>query len=273
MVAGLVTSVIDAIANGPEGGKYASVTVAGVDPNDPSKIYSTGFGAGAAGAISRSISGVDHNFSERAFQWWPESIQDTIDVGWNFKDVGGASHALAQWSSNGGRTITFDVQLSRLMMPVDTRSIKEKFVAYLTQPDSRIPADNRPFNVDIKEQIRFLRGFCYPTYIEIEEVVSSLPPPVMILNVPNFGLNESGGDEIFCVMTGCDVTYTLAFRDGTPRRATVSLTLRQVVQNSKGVQFKGFGQGAPSPYAMTGGEGLGVSAGRNINGIDPTRVK
>jgi hypothetical protein len=261
MVAGLMTSIVDAIMNGPEGGSYASLTIAGVDPNNPSKIYQPGIDPGD-----------DFDFSERALQYWPESIQDTIDIGWSLKDVGGASHALAQWSSNNGRTISFTVQLSRFMMPTDTRTAKEKYLAFLSKPGSDYPTDNRPYNVDIKEQIKFLRGFCYPTYKSISGVKIALPPPVLILSVPNLGLNESGGDSIFCIMTGCDVTYTLLFRDGNPRRATVALTLRQIVQTSNGILFKGF-KDAPSKYSMSTSEDLNKNAGRHINGIDPSKVR
>lgn len=270
MAVGLISSVVDAIARGPEGGVPASITMAGVDPLDPSRIYSSG---NISSHLTQSGGG-DVDFSERALQWWPETLSDTIDITWDFKNVGGGSHALAQWASNGGRTIAFDVQLSRLMMPVTSRNtIREVGQAKLTDPSDQRPMDNRPYNVDIVEQIRFLRGFCYPTYIETEGIIGALPPPVMILSVPNFGLNESGGDEIFCIMTGCDVTYTLAFRDGTPRRATVSVTLRQIVQDSRGIRFKGFGPGAPSQYRMSTSEGLNRNAGRNINGISPSRVK
>jgi len=234
--------------------------MAGVDPEDPSRIYSD----------------FDFDFSERAMQWWPDTIQDSIDIGWNFKDIGGGSNALAQWASNGGRTISFDVQFSRLMMPSKTRSAKEQIFAFLSQPGSDFPVDSRPRTVNISEQIKFLRGFCYPTYVDIEGVVSAVPPPIMILNIPKFSLNESGGDSIYCVMTGCDVSYNLAFRDGTPRRVTVSLTLRQIVQTVKGVKFKGFGQGAPSQYDMEYDqlrEELNKNAGRPLNKINIASVE
>jgi hypothetical protein len=64
----------------------------------------------------------------------------------------------------------------------------------------------------------------------------------------------------------------LAFRDGTPRRATVSITLRQIVQTAKGIMFKGFKE-APSKYSFDDNEELGKSAGREINGIDPSMVR
>lgn len=260
MPVGLMANIIEAIAKGPEGGPIASLTIAGIDPNDPSSIYK----------------GDNFDFSERALQYWPESISDTIEIGWSFKEVGGGSHSLAQWSSNGGRTISFDVRLTRFMMPENTRDgLIENARAGFEAPQNQAPKDNRPHNVDIREQIRFLRGFCYPTYKEYEGVVSALPPPIMILDIPNLGLDESGGDTIYCVMTGCDVTYNLLFRDGTPRNATVSLTLRQVIQGRGGVQFKGFGGvGNIRKYSMDDrSEGLNESAGRPLNKFTPTGVK
>lgn len=262
MPLGLIASIVEAIAEGPEGGSVASLTMMGVDPKDPSQPYK----------------GVNFDFSERALQYWPETISDTIEIGWSFKEVGGASHALAQWASNGGRTISFDVRLSRYMMPVDTRSLIETIKAGFETPDSMAPKNNNPYNVDIKEQIRFLRGFCYPTYSETEGIVNALPPPIMILDVPKLGLNEEGGDTIYCLMTGCDVTYNLLFRDGTPRSATVALTLRQIVQTKDGVRFKGFGESAPSKYDMNRKVEsiywkVNPSAGRGINDIDPSGVK
>jgi hypothetical protein len=257
MPLGLIANVIEAIANGPEGGPIASLTMAGIDPDDPSSIYK----------------GDWFDFSERALQYWPESISDTIDVGWSFKDVGGASHSLAQWSSNGGRTISFDVRLTRLMMPKRTRSgLIENIRAGFEAPDNQIPKDNRPYNVDIQEQIRFLRGFCYPTYKDIEGVVSAFPPPIMILDIPNLGLNESGGDTIYCIMTGCDVTYNLLFRDGTPRNVTVSLTLKQIVQGHRGVKFKGFGADGAEYSMSANSEDLSPNAGRLTNKFSPTGV-
>lgn len=265
MPVGLVSGVIEAIMNGPEGGTPASFTIAGVDPLDPSKIYTN-----SLTGIGRETDAYD--FSEKALQYWPETLTDSIETGWSFREIGGASHALAQWGSNNGRTITFDVELSRMMMPVRSRSRREQYYAYLVDPADNAPIDNRPFNVDIKAQIRYLRAFCYPTYGMVSDITVGYPPPVMILNVPNLGLNEAGGDAIFCVMTGCDVVYKLAFRDGTPRRATVSIVLRQIVQNSNGIMFRGF-QDANARYKFSGDEGLDRNAGRKVGGLDPLKVK
>ena len=88
----------------------------------------------------------------------------------------------------------------------------------------------------------------------------------MVLNVPNMRLNETGGDTIYCVMTGCDVVYALCFRDGTPRRVTISMTLRQIVQTNTGIKFRGFGA-APAKYDMGDDEDLSNNSGRKMNGL------
>jgi hypothetical protein len=245
MAIGLIAAVLNAIQNGPDGMESASLTMAGLDPRNPTEIF------------DGADSGID--FSERALQYWPETINDTIETGWNFKNVGGGSGALAQWASNGGRTISFNVELSRLMAPSNSYS--------KLQDPGWTYKDGDAFNVDIVSQIKFLRAFCYPTYEELGGAISTYPPPVMILCIPNIGLNESDSDDygkncIYCVMTGCDVTYTLLFPNGVPRRATVSLTLRQVIQTGTGIRFAGFGKAAQRKYSSLNSDYSDKNAGR-----------
>ena len=211
MALGLPGAIVEAMMYGPEGAGegYAAMSIAGINPKN------------SAGPLL---------LDERTFQYWPESITDTIDIGWNFKDVAGASHALAQWGSNQGRTITFELQMHRFMKPVADRTAFDVILDPFgfNKPDSELPKNNRLYNVDIQSEVRYLRAFCYPT--EDTAKTTMFPPPIGILAVPGVGLNESGGDAIFVVMTGCDVTYNLLFPNGVPRRATVALTFRQVVQ-------------------------------------------
>ena len=234
MPIGLATAIVEAFLKGPEGGDYATMSIAGIDPTSPS----------------------DFLLKERAFQYWPETISDTIEIGWSFKDIPGASHALAQWGANGGRTISFDVNLHRFMKPRKSLSIIEKVktmaTVLLTEPNSTIPKNEKPYNVDIAAEVRFLRGFCYP-YFELKDGLTiSRPPPVAILSIPGVPLDDKDGSSTcYAVMTGCDVTYTLLFPDGTPRRATVSLTFRQIVQYAgQGVFFRGH----PNDYDFGPGE-------------------
>lgn len=226
MAFGFVGKLIEAIMNGPEGAEASRISILGLDSTDPQ--------------------GETVVLPERAFQFWPESIQDSIEIGWQFKDIPGGSHALAQWGSNNGRTISFEVRLHRFMKPVEDRTIFEKIVDPfgMTTPGQQYLKDMRPHNVDVEAEIRYLRAFCYPSYAVDEKSGSTISyaPPVAMLCVPGVSLNELGGDTILAVMTGCDVTYNLLFPNGKPRNATVALTFKQIVQRpGLGVIWRGIG--------------------------------
>lgn len=256
MALGVAGAIVEAIMNGPEGAEHVAISIAGIKPDDPGKLL----------------------LPERTFQYWPETISDTIEIGWNFKDIPGASHALAQWASNGGRTIAFEVQFSRFMKPKAEWG-KESFFEKindpigLTTPNQKLPSDQRPHNVDIAAEIRYLRSFCYPTYKDVKGYTTAFPPPIAVLAIPKLELSESGpgGNVIFAVMTGCDATHTLLFPDGTPRKATVALTFKQVVQDpyNQGIFFAGHGENAPTKI-MEGGleEEIAAGGARPKNDLD-----
>ncbi|HUW09628.1 MAG TPA: hypothetical protein VM537_07835 [Anaerolineae bacterium] len=177
---------------------------------------------------------------QQAFQWWPESIQDSMGIGWNFKQIPGASHGLAQWGSNTGRTFAMETKLSRSMRYAEDFAAAGPFgdiplQAAFVRPDG---PRSLAFNVDIRKMVRYLRSYCYPDYDAANGGIA-LPPVTCWLNVPGLQLAEDGGDTIQAVMTGCDVTYMKSFRDGKPRLATVSLGFQQVVQTpSDGVVYR-----------------------------------
>ena len=175
---------------------------------------------------------------EAMFQWWPESLSDTITTGWTEKQIPGGSHSLQQWGGNGGRTISFEVILSRNLREKDDLGVLQGagLGSGLVNPQN---PRNLPFNYDITAGIRYLRAFCYPEYDDL----GATAPPICLLHVPGHELNETGSDTLWCVMTGCDITYRHSFENGTPRLATAALTFVQVVQRpstdtSSGVSYK-----------------------------------
>ena len=180
----------------------------------------------------------DTVLDERAFQWWPESFSDSIEVGWEPKQVPGSSHAIMQWNSNGGRTFSFETLLYRNMAPIALQQQQASLTQLASAALFPNPSDpeNAPYNVNIESMISWFRAFCYPTYVSGQgfgstTITRAVAPPIAILNLPNMALNEDGSDIVYCVMTGCDVTYEKLFANGQPRVAKVSLTLKQVVQN------------------------------------------
>ena len=226
MAFGVIGALIEAMSNGPEGAKFRSISMAGINAKNG-----------------------DMSINERTFQFWPESLSDTIEVGWSFKDIPGMSNALAQWASNNGRTISFEVHFSRFMKPEGKRSVP--FETFLPGPNNTKPSDSPGYNVDIVREIKWLRAFCYPFYEKIDGYTTSAAPPVAILCVPGHALGDATGDDcIYAVMTGCDVTYMLAFPDGTPRRASVSLTFKQILQDPINKSIYTVGHGGSSDIAQ-----------------------
>jgi hypothetical protein len=189
-----------------------------------------------------SIAGLDPvsgafvpGLGERAFQFWPATVDDTLASGWVSKPIPGASHSLMQWGSNEGRTITFELPLRRYM---DYE--QDGVLALKADPTN---AWNRPFNSNIDFAIKYFRAFMYP--IKTENAAAMQAPPIAILNFPGMSLNEDGGDHLFTVMTQCDVTYEKGMsRRGFTKSAKLSLAFKQVIQGAEGTfNFKSIGSG------------------------------
>jgi hypothetical protein len=248
MPSNFIVQLAEAIASGPDGMAPATLSIAGVDPRNP------------GGALL---------IPERAFQFWPDAIEDGIEIGWDFKDIPGASHSLAQWGSNGGRTISFTVQLHRFQKPVDDRTIFEKMddPFGLTTPSQTLPADQRAHNVDLAAEVAYLRSYCYPVLgTDAAGLVVAYPPPIALICAPGLQLSEDGADWIYGVMTGCDVSYARLFANGVPRRASVALSFKQVVQGRKpGWGFTG--QGTLDERYIRDMDTYAAGTGRKMNGL------
>jgi hypothetical protein len=164
--------------------------------------------------------------SEFAFQWWPESITDTIETGWQPKQIPGGSHALMQWGSNGGRTISFEVPITRLMQ------YEPKGQLFL-RADPTNDA-NKPYNANVNMMIKWLRSFCYPVIDNTATPWEVASPMIAVLYAPGLMLNENGSDWIWAVMTQCDITYkkVVTMNDQSAvSLASASLSFKQIIQN------------------------------------------
>lgn len=199
---------------GPEGMDYKSMRIQPVDPVVPGK------------SIGQALK----------LQYWPESISESHQIGWSFKDIPGASHGLAQWASNQGRTFSFEVHFSRFIKPsedVDDNLFERSLdPGTLNTPESEYLKNNKPSNVDVAACLRYLRMCKTPWWKEIGGQSVMMSPPIVILNIPGSQINDhDASDTIFTVLTGLDITYTLAFPNGVLRKASASLTFNEVVQN------------------------------------------
>lgn len=192
---------------------------------------------------SMMIAGVDDQGIEvlptRSFQWNPATLSFSAEIGWQPKEVAGGSHAILQWSSNQGHTLNFEVMLSRSIHPP------------VNDYEERIQQGEGfdQYNVDIMQEINFLRSFYHPHYGDIGGLRVAEPPVTAWIYLPNIEfapVSTAPGDlaqdktlqNVFRgVMTQCDWEIMKAFPNGTPRLAKVALAFRDVVQDRDGVHW------------------------------------
>lgn len=189
-----------------------------------------------------------------AFQYWPETLQDSRGSEWAPKNISGGSHPIYQWTHGGERRLSFTA-----MFTTDTAVEETVFAgidALQTAPVGSLPASileaNDPYEVqalnplsgleigtrdiDLRAVVAWLRWYTYPYYDE-ENGGRAIEPAKCLLVMPNMGLGYLGQDHVTTVMTQCDVTYEACFESGFPRLIEVSLEFAEVVQEGTRVQF------------------------------------
>lgn len=190
-----------------------------------------------------------------AFQYWPETVQDTRGSEWAAKTIPGGSHPIYQWTHGTERQISFTA-----MFTTDTAP-EERFLADAEQgslppgaileagalsgsSDPYLSQQGNPLNglqagsrdVDLRAVVSWLRWYTYPFYTE-GDGWKAYEPPKCLLVMPNMGLGYLGTDSVTSVLTQCDVTYEACFETGYPRLIEVSLSFNEVVQEGTSVQF------------------------------------
>jgi hypothetical protein len=210
----------------------------------------------------------------RAFQYYPETISDSKGVDYKSKDITGGSHPIYQWINSGARRISFEATFSSEEAP----PFDGGFVSNLAQSVQNIGAtvsgivknpvaaaigaikgkdSSARWSVDVAAAIAWLRSMTYPVYARNNRV--SLPPPKLLLVLPNSGITSGvGGGQatpdgtVPVIMTDCSVTYEAFFRTGHPRVATVALEFLEIIQVGKSWGFVSrdriFGQNARHSY-------------------------
>lgn len=169
-----------------------------------------------------------------AFQYFPESLQDTKAVNYQQKEIPGASLPLYQWISSGERLISFTANFTA---DVD-----------VTKQEQARSGPNARRNPDIRSALLWLRRFLLPRYTsESGPSTSATPttyartyaPRKVRLYIPNSGIGLSGGgqssadiseDAIYCLITQCEITYESFFASGLPQSVEVQLSFAEVAQ-------------------------------------------
>lgn len=212
----------------------------------------------------------------RKFQYFPETISDTKQVGYQPKEVPGGSLPLYQWSNSGERAISFTAVFTTdidhllaqstidfplagggtsLSSSLGDQSLPSGVEERLRTVDGAVNAsytrlkasgqqDRNPF---IPGMLIWLRRFMLPRYGDNAEIGVPItrPPRKLLLHMPGteFELFGGGGGfsapggGLLCVMTTCDINIEALFPSGNIRIATVSLAFSEVPQQGGAVRF------------------------------------
>ena len=147
----------------------------------------------------------DQEIGERVMQYFPSSLQYGEPVNWSSEVPPGGTAPIHQWMSNGPDTLPLEIWLSR-----DTA-------------DLVVGGDED--NVDIDDAMDWLRSLKDPSY---EPGGRIKPPPVVRVVRRMHGTTSNRRTiEADYVVVGFDGEVRAFFPDGTPRLATVSLSLEK----------------------------------------------
>lgn len=173
-------------------------------------------------AASSSDPGLQRNRGAIAFQFWPETVQDGHQGGWNSKSIPGGSHPLYHWTSGEGRPISFTA-----VFATDTPAPHS--------PNAGMTGSSLGlYDLDIRTAISWLRWFRYPHY---DEGGAAHAPVKALLVLPESKIGHDGTDYVVVEMDGCDITYQEFFSSGQPRIAEVALSFHETVQHSGRTRF------------------------------------
>jgi len=175
-------------------------------------------------------------FTERSMQWFPETLQETGGAEWEEKKVPGGSHPLYNYSGGQGRSFSFTLVFTSDEDPDLGEVTRGKNEAYGVR------------NLDLREELGWVRSLCAAMYNSTEGGQRVVPPPVVKLRVDNLGWGVGNGAEVYCLFQSYDITYEKVWSSGYPRLATVSLQCVETIQESGKIQF--LGRGAPGDWAL-----------------------
>jgi len=195
-----------------------------------------------------SDTGVSDGLGAIAFQYWPESLQDSRGSEWNPKNIPGGSHPIYQWTHGGERRLSFTS-----VFMTDTAPSNEIIEIVALAASSPLAPQRSPYedldnlgllsgiemgkrDVDLRSVVAWLRWFTYPHYGTGDDL-RAYEPAKCLLVMPQTKLGYDGTDYVVCVMTQCDVTYEAWFPTGFPRIIEVSLEFAEVVQEGARVAF------------------------------------
>lgn len=180
-----------------------------------------------------------------AFQYWPETIQDSRQVEWSPRSIPGGSHPIYQWTHSGERRISFTAVFTRDREPPPEEpggglGLIDSAVSAVESAASAIGLGgsgegDKYRDAPIEAAVSWLRWFTYPLYDQGDLRV--FEPAKCMLVMPNSHIGHKGEEDIITVMTNCEVTYEAFFTSGHPRIVEVALEFAETVQHDGRVEF------------------------------------
>lgn len=173
----------------------------------------------------------------QAFQYFPETINDSKGAEYARRSIPGGSHPLVQFVNGGERVIAFVATFTQSKNPEGQGLLAAMLNGSFSFSIGEDTKHNLPQG-GIATAIAWLRSFTYPEY---DDNGVMIPPPAACVYLPNSGLIGSGNylDSFIGVMTDCNVVYEAFHRNGEPRIVAVSLSFLEVVQTSPSWRFMG----------------------------------
>ncbi len=166
------------------------------------------------------------NGEAQSFQYFPESISDSKQNGYQAKQIPGLSHPLYQWTAGGPRELSFTAVFSADLPPEDPRNPKRS-------------AEVVERNIDVDAGIAWIQAYQYPEYTTQHfkplrtQSTRPRPPRKMILTLPNVQINigrDGLPDEMFCILLSAEVSRESFFPSGATRLAKVELSFAEIIQ-------------------------------------------
>ena len=223
----LPTNILTSLVGVPQATRLVQAYLQPLDlaPNEQNPFAPDGAAPGSVAAAGKI-----------AFQYWPETLNDSRQSEWNPKNIPGGSHPIYQWTHGGERRISFTAVFTTDTDPGENAVDIDPYERGLSQQANGLEIGVR--DIDLRAVVAWLRWFTYPYYDAVGGGMARVYEPAKCLLVmPNTSLGHNGRDYITCVMTTCDVTYEAWFPSGFPRIIEVNLEFAEVVQESLAVAF------------------------------------
>ena len=172
------------------------------------------------------------------FMFNPSAIRDQKGISYPDQAVPGMSHPVTQFAGGGARVVTFELYLDgdrgRLGQTAGGLQNNARPPRLVSPGDNREDRRSNAPSKSIRDEILLWQSFQYPTVSE-GIGMAEVHPPILLFT---FGTLFSGMD---CVLERCDVNVDYWSIELEPIRATLGISLKEIVDRSvtRGMIYSG----------------------------------